>query len=264
MNQLVSIKGNRYGIAVRMDESAPFAEILKETEKVFAEASDFFGEARMAVSFQGRELSPAEETALLEAIGACSRIQVVCVVDEDKAKEAFYQKAVEQFAHSAAQPLRMAEASEPVDMDGLAEEETEPAMASEEYHMDSQSASTANPGQFYKGTLRSGQIVESDSSIIVLGDINPGATVIAKGNIVVLGALKGNAHAGSGGNTTAFVVALEMHPMQIRIGDVMGRCADGASRKIPRHSDPQIAFVENENIYIEPISREVMNEINFQ
>ena len=229
MNQLVSIKGNRYGIAVRMDASAPFEKILEDAGRAFSEAADFFRDARMAVSFQGRELTPDQEGQLLE-----------------------------QYARSATTPPRVAE-QEPL------EQEEDSLPGNEElYRMDEQSASAANPGQFYKGTLRSGQVVESDSSIIVLGDINPGATVIAKGNVVVLGSLKGNAHAGSNGNTTAFVVALEMQPMQIRIGDVMGRCADGVSKRGTKPTGPQIAFVENENIYVESISRDIMNEINFQ
>ncbi|RZS92936.1 septum site-determining protein MinC [Cuneatibacter caecimuris] len=258
MNQLVSIKGNRYGIAVRMDASAPFEKILEDAGRAFSEAADFFRDARMAVSFQGRELTPDQEGQLLDVISAHSRIQVVCVVDEDKARENLYQKAVEQYARSATTPPRVAE-QEPL------EQEEDSLPGNEElYRMDEQSASAANPGQFYKGTLRSGQVVESDSSIIVLGDINPGATVIAKGNVVVLGSLKGNAHAGSNGNTTAFVVALEMQPMQIRIGDVMGRCADGVSKRGTKPTGPQIAFVENENIYVESISRDIMNEINFQ
>lgn len=61
---------------------------------------------------------------------------------------------------------------------------------------------------FIKGTLRSGQVLESETSIIILGDVNPGATVVSKGNVVVLGALKGTIHAGATGNEASFVAAL--------------------------------------------------------
>ena len=81
-------------------------------------------------------------------------------------------------------------------------------------------------GRFYKGTLRSGQVLESETSIIILGDVNPGARVISKGNVVVLGAMKGNAFVGAAGNESAFVAALSMDPMQIRIGDVIARSSD--------------------------------------
>ena len=54
----------------------------------------------------------------------------------------------------------------------------------------------AKNGQFYRGTLRSGQKIEVDGSIVILGDINPGAQIVAGGNVVVLGCLKGTVHAG--------------------------------------------------------------------
>ena len=116
-----------------------------------------------------------------------------------------------------------------------------------------------NPGQFYKGTLRGGQVLEAEGSIIILGDVNPGGKVIAKGNIIVLGALKGTAYAGISGNDHAFVAALEMDAMQIRIGDVIARSDD--ARASARISTPKIAFVEDGNIYVETICKEVINDI---
>lgn len=118
-----------------------------------------------------------------------------------------------------------------------------------------------NPGLFYKGTLRGGQVVESENNIVILGDVNPGGKVIAKGSIIVLGALKGNAYAGISGNEKAFVAALDMAAMQIRIGDTIARCEDG--REGNEDPVPKIAFVENGSIYVETICKEVLNDINF-
>ena len=122
------------------------------------------------------------------------------------------------------------------------------------------SADTAG-GQFYKGTLRSGQVLESDSSIVILGDVNPGAKVLSAGNVVILGSLKGTVYAGIKGNPNAFVVALEMYPVQIKIGDIIARCAD----KPKKSSKPEtkIAYVDGGNIYIEPLNREVLSDLNF-
>ena len=92
-------------------------------------------------------------------------------------------------------------------------------------------------GRFYKGTLRSGQVLESETSVIILGDVNPGARVISKGNVIVLGTLKGNIFVGAAGNEAAFVAALSMDPMQIRIGDVIARCSDGAPAKKKKKAD---------------------------
>jgi len=121
--------------------------------------------------------------------------------------------------------------------------------------------SCAHSGQFYKGTLRSGQVLESESSIIILGDVNPGGKVIAKGNVVVLGSLKGNIFAGAGGDEDAFVVAIEMDPMQIRIGSVIARCSDSTTKSKLKKSEAKIAYVEEGNIYIEKLEKDVLSDI---
>ena len=71
--------------------------------------------------------------------------------------------------------------------------------------------------KFQRGSLRSGQRIEVEGSIIVLGDVNSGAEVIASDNIVVLGALRGLAHAGAKGNKQAIVAAGLFDAVQIRI-----------------------------------------------
>lgn len=73
----------------------------------------------------------------------------------------------------------------------------------------------------YRGTIRSGQRLEFEGSVMILGDVNGGSEVIAEGNIVVLGTLRGFAHAGAKGNRSAFVAAESIAPTQLRIADVI-------------------------------------------
>lgn len=75
--------------------------------------------------------------------------------------------------------------------------------------------------KFYKGSLRSGQRIEFEGSIVVLGDVNGGAEVIAGENIVVLGVLRGLAHAGAKGNKKAIIASNEIDSPQIRIANVI-------------------------------------------
>ncbi|MBH1940872.1 septum site-determining protein MinC [Mobilitalea sibirica] len=117
-----------------------------------------------------------------------------------------------------------------------------------------------NTGQFYKGILRSGTSLEFETSVVIIGDVNHGARVVSKGNIIVLGALKGNAFAGACGNTNSFVVALDMRPMQIRIADTIARSPDKPVKDEVKEA--KIAFLENGNIYIEPLNKSVLNDIN--
>ena len=73
--------------------------------------------------------------------------------------------------------------------------------------------------KFHKGSLRSGQKIEFEGSIVIIGDVNAGAEVIAGENIVVLGNLRGLAHAGAKGNKDAIIEASEIDAVQIRIAD---------------------------------------------
>lgn len=75
--------------------------------------------------------------------------------------------------------------------------------------------------KFHKGSLRSGQRLEFEGSLVIIGDVNPGAEVIAGENIVVLGELRGLAHAGAKGNRDAIIEAVEIEAMQLRIGDIV-------------------------------------------
>ncbi len=116
-----------------------------------------------------------------------------------------------------------------------------------------------NTGQFYKGILRSGASLEFENSVVIIGDVNNGARVVSKGNIIVLGSLKGNAFAGATGNTNSFVVALDMRPTQIRIADVIARSPDKPIKDALKEA--KIAFLEDNNIYIEPLNKNVLNDI---
>lgn len=75
----------------------------------------------------------------------------------------------------------------------------------------------------HQGTLRSGDHRHALGSLLVLGDVNPGAQVSAAGHVMVWGRLRGIAHAGHAGDRTACVVALQLHPLQIRIADLVAR-----------------------------------------
>ncbi len=75
--------------------------------------------------------------------------------------------------------------------------------------------------KFHKGSLRSGQRIEYEGSLVIIGDVNAGAEVIAGENIVVLGILRGLAHAGAKGNKDAVIEAVEIEAVQIRIADIV-------------------------------------------
>ena len=97
-------------------------------------------------------------------------------------------------------------------------------------------------------TLRSGQRVSFDGNVVVLGDVNPGAEVVASGDIVVVGALRGMAHAGARGDEGAVVVALDLRPVQLRIAHRVARSPEGASRAPAR--GPEVARIRGEAVEV--------------
>lgn len=120
-------------------------------------------------------------------------------------------------------------------------------------------------GQFYRGTLRSGQSLESDGSVVVVGDVNPGASVSAKGNVVVLGCAKGYLSAGSGGDDHAFVAALDMQPMQIRIGKHIARSADGEPEKKKNSlEDPRTVIINRWKHRLHLLKKEIFISSPYQ
>lgn len=102
--------------------------------------------------------------------------------------------------------------------------------------------------KFHEGTLRSGQLLESEGNLVIIGDINPGAEVVAAGNIVVMGTARGIIHAGCTGNRDAFIVALNMSPTQIRIADIITRPPDNDVRQ---EIVPERAYIKDNTIYID-------------
>lgn len=84
--------------------------------------------------------------------------------------------------------------------------------------------------KFHRGSLRSGQKIETEGSIVIIGDVNSGAEVIASDNIVVLGALRGLAHAGAKGNKQAIIAAGLFDTVQVRIANIV--------REIDRDEEP--------------------------
>lgn len=237
------IKGSKSGITVFLDAEMPFEELLENVSDKFKNASKFFNNANMAISFDGRNLSAEEEKRILNVISDVSELNIVCVLDENNDMKEVYEEAVKKAMASvdnSQQPVM----SQPM--------MTDPKTTC----------------MFYKGTLRSGQVFEADGSVVVLGDVNPGGRVVAKGSVIVLGSLKGNIFAGVDGNENAFVVALEMSPMQIKIGDIIARSSDSGVNKISKGKnkaktlEPKIAYVYDQNIYIEDLEQNALDDIS--
>ena len=178
MKNAVIIKSFPNGLSIFLDSEMPFAQLLEEIAMKFRESANFFKDASMVLSFEGRELTDQEERQIAETISANSRLNIVCIMGKNEETNKTYVRALQQLS----------------------------------FHQEV----LENAGQFYKGTLKDGQILETENSIIVLGDVYPGACVISSKDIVILGGLYGKAYAGGNGEEGHFVAALEMSPEKLR------------------------------------------------
>lgn len=221
MRNSVVIKSSRAGMTVILDPAVPFEELLDAIGKKFRESARFWGSVQMTLTLEGRPLTPSQEFAVVDTITRNSQIEVLCLLDTDAERI----------------------------------ERCEKALTDKLMELNSQT------GQFYRGVLKRGDTLESEASIVIIGDVEHGARVTAKGNIIVLGELKGTVTAGVAGNMDAVVVAFEMAPLQIRIGNLTNRFNE-KNRRLGR--GPMIASVQDGELTIRAIKKTFLNNmLNF-
>ncbi len=108
-----------------------------------------------------------------------------------------------------------------------------------------------NNALYLQQTVRSGMRLQHDGHLILCGDVNAGAEVVAAGDIVVFGTLRGVAHAGSAGDQAARIIATNLRPTQIRIAGLIARSPDAGAP--PLSKTPEIACIKDGEIHISPL-----------
>ena len=220
MKDAVLIKSFPNGITLLMRENASMEEILQELTVKFTEARNFFGSSTMALSMEGRKVTEAEEILILDTIRVNSNVRIACIVGHDDDTNKNFIKALQ--------------------------------------HMDKKLSGTEG-GQFYKGTLKNREVIETENSIVVLGDVYPGSAVFSGGNIIILGGLYGEAYAGGSGREDCYIVALEMEPERLKIGDFKYKTnAKQLKWGIHPKVQPKIAHLKGGKIVFDPLTKELL------
>ncbi len=124
---------------------------------------------------------------------------------------------------------------------------------------DEPNVESAPPPYIYRGNLRSGQSIRHAGTVVVLGDVNPGAQVISGGDVLIWGRLRGTVHAGAMGDASAVVTALDFEPVQMRIARHIAMTPKGASNnpgywfwKRESSGKPEVARVIDNQIIVDP------------
>lgn len=225
MKNSVVIKSFPNGIVLHLDPEMPFDTLILDVADKFRESSSFFKDAKMALSIKGRALTDQQEQQILDAISENSNLRIICLVGEDDATNQNFVKALQQTDFS-------------------------------------DESGTGSEGQFYRGTLKNGQVLETESSIVILGDVYPGSAIISAKDIIVLGGLFGKAYAGGNGNKNHYVTALEMAPEKLKIGDFKYKAKEKTSKwSIKPKVQPKIAYVKDEKVIMNSLTKELLSEL---
>jgi len=219
MSEMVSIKGTSDGLVITLGEG-PLDAVLSEMKTHLTSRASFFVGGRVALRVGDRALSVEQ----LLAIGA--------TVEES---------GVTLWAVESEHPTTCAAAEE------LGLETSVHQEASRQHPTQEHISLEEMAGIVVRGTLRSGQAVRHAGHVTLIGDVNPGAEVVAGGDVVVWGKLRGTVHAGAMGDDRAVVCALQLAPSQIRIGSHIARPPERS--RPPKF--PEIASVQEDRIVVE-------------
>ncbi len=248
MRGAVSIKGTREGLTITL-EQGEFGALIAELEEHLKTQGAFFRSAKVALQVGDRALDQ-EQLGQLSELLARSEMTLRTVVTSS----ADTQRAVNALGLRLLEPTSAEgeTASTIPGSDGL-EPEDRPAPARPVVTAPAPIIRPGNGQEGSRGTLvrrlvRSGQVIRHTGHVVVIGDVNVGAEIIAGGDIVIWGRLFGTAHAGAMGDDNAVVCALDLTPLQLRIGNHVARPGEEAR---PTRRSPEVAMVRDDAIVVQ-------------
>ena len=225
MSNQVIIKGKNNRLVIALNPKADFLELCDILKTKILEAKNFIGNSRMAIEFSGRNLTSEQEDILIGILTENSNI-VISYIFTDK--------------------------NEKTEKKNKEKKSKDQVMALSKLNLLMEEGKT----HFYRGTLRSGAKIESDGSVVVIGDVNPSSIIRARGNVIVLGRLNGTVYAGLNGDDKAFVTAIYFNPIQLTIGmktktDIQKEILD--SSRVNKKDKFRIARIKNQEIVVEEL-----------
>jgi septum site-determining protein MinC len=216
MSDLLAVKGVGGALLITIPEG-PWKQIRHEVLFAIDEKADFFRGATLAMDIENRTLSASDLGDLRDQL-ASRDVTLATVL------------AKQEVTRAAAADLGL----------GLhlpkAEVEDEP--------LDTELA--GDEAILLRRTIRSGHSIRTPGHVVVIGDVNPGAEIIAGGNVVIWGRMRGVVHAGAAGDESAVVCALDLAPTQLRIA---GHITISPDRKA--NARPEMAKVQNGQLIAE-------------
>ena len=202
VGNLLNVKGIRDGLLVKASGGS-YADLLHQLTAELGQKQAFFQGSRVALQLDGQRVS-ADQLAELQALFNRHELELWAILAEDEATRAAARRS----------GLATRLSGSHTDLDGNALADSLPGAAPATPALETP---RAPGGLLLKETIRSGQSIYHEGHIVVIGDVNPGAEIIAGGDVIVWGRLRGLVHAGALGDETVVICALDLNPTQLRI-----------------------------------------------
>ena len=210
--QLVRIRGIKDGILVTLG-AGPYLDVQDQLVAELSQKAAFLQGSQVTLDVGTRLLGHEQVSELVDLFASHDQILWTVLAEADETRE-------------AAQGLSLATrvAGSQTDLDGRP---LSPSQVSSPTEQPVQSGGAL----FLKETVRSGRSIFHEGPVVVMGDVNPGAEIIAAGDVIVWGRLRGLVHAGALGDETAVICALSLIPTQLRIADQIAISPNGSKYK---------------------------------
>ncbi len=232
----VRMRGRQGGVLIEIDEGGDWTTILAMLEERLTTVEGFFSGGRTVLEVGPRGITVSE---LRRASDLLARHHMTLAVVRSTAEDTI----------EAALTIGLSSSNE-TPPEKLADKPHPPVISITQ---------PTSPYFVHNGTLRSGQTLRKTESVVVVGDVNPGAKVISNGDVMIWGRLRGIAYAGEGGNPEALVAAIEFSPTQLRIGDLMAVAPEPQTQRFrfqfwkkDEERRPEVAHVADGRIVVEP------------
>jgi septum site-determining protein MinC len=230
VQESVAIKGTRNGLLLTLESDTPFQELLQALAYRLNEAPAFFQGACLTVDTSQRALRVSERIQL-EKLLANYQMSIASTSQEK-------QPTATKEAKTITLPPETSPITTQITQQFGNQVPITPA---------SRDSREVDDTLYLRRTIRSGQAIHHRSSIVILGDVNPGAEIVAGGDIIVWGVLRGMVHAGYPDNDQALVCSLQFAPVQLRIAHLLSRPPEDFEA-LPR---PEVASIRNGQIVVE-------------
>lgn len=221
----VVIKSYQNGLKIFVDENASIDNVNDEISNKFTESKKFFKNSKIAVSFEGKTLTDSEQRLLVSTMEKCGELNVVYIIGKDNETNEMFQKALD--------------------------------------HAVTGDDKKSNFGKLYCNSLRKGEHLESDTGVIIMGDVEPGASIFAKGSIIILGGLYGTAICNVEEDADKyFIAAMDVSCERLKIGGYKYITNEKSKWLIKPKMQARIAYLQNDSVVLDYISSDILKKIS--